>query len=750
MTDYRHYFIALAAGLLTMSTLNAQDTPNDSIPQEGRRSNQNVMLNASSATVPRTISLGIPSSGSAIFEDGLPVSFYLGFFPGHWSWHNGLNTESMSLSTLDESALRVGIIGYFPSTTSKVTADRLSGGANYSVNIYGQHQLDLNVGAPLGHGWGFNLNTYQNFDRGSNHLDMSYLTERIQFYKAALSKTFAEGRGRASLTYNYMSTMTVGDNYGPFIFVGDGSVKPFEDFDLGHDQYLPNLTGYRYIDPKDGQMKSRNMTDDGLTKSHMATFNLTYRFNNGNELDFRSRLKTIHTDVSNLMLTSISQVGATDGYTYSDGTPFAGNVQGRLYNNYDTTDSDWMNTIELRGKNTHHDWYVAADAWFDHTSQSTFTGNFAHEAKKDPKQLYYNGQDYWVFNTGSNYFNGNETKLAIYARDQWKPTQRLTLTGGVRLEYMNVTGKAANNVDGATNNSRTPNWSLLSPGVAKNRISENWLNTAATFTAYYRLTPGFALQADALATYRRPEITEYGTAMSPVTDVKSNYMFRAGINYRNSWIDAQSLLTYLVQKNDFVNSLWTHTLTKAAGGYPEGYQETVYIPSFYNIDAFGWTTDIVLTPFRGFTFHGLINLRAPRYRDYKFEPVFSDGYSETYDFSDKKVTGISSVEIELEPSYTIDKWRIWASARYYSRQYINRTNTLYFNPRWETFGGVDYNMSQNVSFGVNVINFLNQKGASAGIQAASLATDASKFQNYLTSGTYIRPFTVEFSTRIKF
>ena len=740
--------LILALSLLSTVSLFAQSNANDSI-QETRRSNQNVMLNASSATAPRTISLGIPSSGSAIFEDGLPVSFYLGFFPGHWSWHNGLNTESMSLSTLDESALRVGVIGYFPSTTSKVTASKLEAGINYSLNQYGQHQLDLNVGAPLGNGWGFNLNTYQNFDRGSNHLDMSYLQERIQFYKAALSKTFANGKGRASLTYNYMSTMSLAERYGPFIFVGDGSVKKFDDFDLGHDQYLPDLDTYTYIDPKDGLTKTRNLTDDGLTKSHMATFNLTYRFNNGNELDFRSRVKTIHTDIANLLLGSISQVNADDGYSYKDGTPFAGNVQSRFYSNYDTTDSDWMNTFELRGKSSKHNWFVAADAWFDHTSQSTFTGNFAHEVKKDPKQLLLNGQEYYVFNTGSNYFKGNETKIALYGRDQWTPTPRLTLTGGIRLEYMNLTGKAANNVDGATNNTRTPGWSLLTPGVKKNDIKENWINTAATFSAYYRITSGFALQADALATYRRPEITEYGTAMSPVTDVKSNYMFRAGINFRNSWIDAQSLLTYLVQKNNFTNSLWTHTLTKAAGGYPEGYHESVYIPSFYNIDAIGWTTDIVLTPFKGFSFHGLLNMRAPRYRDYKFEPVFSDGYRETYDFSDKKVTGISSIEIELEPSYTINKWRFWASARYYSRQYINITNTLYFNPRWETFGGVDFNFSNKVSFSLNVINFLNQKGANAGIQAASLATDAAPFKNYLTSGTFIRPFTLELSTRIR-
>ena len=41
-------------------------------------------------------------------------------------------------------------------------------------------------------------------------------------------------------------------------------------------------------------------------------------------------------------------------------------------------------------------------------------------------------------------------------------------------------------------------------------------------------------------------------------------------------------------------------------------------------------------------------------------------------------------------------------------------------------------------------------GASSGIQAASLATDPTPFKNYLTAGTYIRPFTLEFSTSLEF
>ena len=172
--------------------------------------------------------------------------------------------------------------------------------------------------------------------------------------------------------------------------------------------------------------------------------------------------------------------------------------------------------------------------------------------------------------------------------------------------------------------------------------------------------------------------------------------------------------------------------------------------SLYSMRVLAWTTDMLLTQFKGFSFHGLLTLRDASYIDYSFQPTFSDGHSELYDFSGRHIVGSPAVEIELEPSYEINKWRIWTSLRYYSKQFVNITNSLHFNARWETFAGVDYAMNKNIKFSMNVVNFLNQTGASAGIQAASLSSDSTLFTDYLTAGTFIRPFTIEFSTHIRF
>ena len=59
-------------------------------------------------------------------------------------------------------------------------------------------------------------------------------------------------------------------------------------------------------------------------------------------------------------------------------------------------------------------------------------------------------------------------------------------------------------------------------------------------------------------------------------------------------------------------------------------------------------------------------------------------------------------------------------------------------------------MNRYLSFSANVVNILNQKGASGSIPAADLLTDPSLYNDYVMSGTFIRPFTFEFTTKVSF
>jgi hypothetical protein len=343
---------------------------------------------------------------------------------------------------------------------------------------------------------------------------------------------------------------------------------------------------------------------------------------------------------------------------------------------------------------------------------------------------------------------GSQDKLAVYGQSQWAFTPRLTLRAGLRLEYSGIRGEGAHNLDGSENNTRREGWNLTFPGVTRTEIHADKLNGAATLVALYRLGSRWGLEMNAIATQQHAEIWQFGEADLPTDKPKRNYLVRGGVNFKDSRLDFQSLLMFYQQDNNYYNALWTHELTRAAGGYPEGYNESLFIGSLYSMRVLAWTTDAILTPFKGFTFHGLLTLRSPKYIDYIFRPTFSDGVTEEYDFSGKNITGSPAIELEMEPSFETGRWRFWASARFYGKQYVNLTNSLYFNSHWETFAGTDFSPGEKVRLSVNVVNFLNQTGASAGIQAASLATDPTPFKNYLTSGTYLRPFALEFALHL--
>ena len=743
----------LATTLLSITAFMgamAQDALTDSTKNTSGDSNRNVLMNASSATQPRQISLGLPISGYAyIFEDGLPVSYYNYQVYPYKSWHNGVSHESVRTMGPQDMVLKYGVITYSVDSWSKLAGDQLEGKLNYSVNHHGRHTIDANISTPLGKGWGISVGTYHNFDPGSNHLDMTKLQESAHFYKAALSKSWNEGRGKAGLIYQYSQFREVNENYGPFIFVGDGSVKEYDGFRLGIDQYRPANRTIKYLDVETGKMVEQDINDANTSKIHHVNFVMDYLWDNDLKLSIHSKFKHGQSLRSSTTLMGVSDAVSGSGYTYEDGNNYLGKVQTRRMLHFDGLEHSWMTNAALTGKSKdqRHNWRAEVDYWLNHGGVSTSMYLFAHEAKKDPKLLLLNGNEGFSYNSYAEYYDGHEHKIFGLVSDEWNVNRRLWLYGGVRLEHLNVRGLAANDMN--TGNARHIGFSLADEGVVKNHFSDNHFNYAFIGSVRYAMLRGFGLQAEYSSAVTHSQLFHYGTYHYPTQKGMTTNYFRGGIFWKNQWIDLTSQITHISMSNSQERPNLSHVLTKDVGDLKAGMSESFTQNYFYDIATLGWLTDAVITPVKGLSVHLMFTIRDPRYKNYKITPTFSDGVTETYDFTDKTITALSKTELEIEPSYRFSKWRVWLSARYFSKQYINKTNSLYFNGRWETFGGVDFQLNKHINFAASVVNILNQKGASGTIPAADLITDPSLYKNYVMAGTFIRPFTFEFTTKLK-
>ena len=745
---------ALTATLLSITTATivvAQDAVADSVVSSSGDSNRNVLMNAASVSQPRQISLGLPISGHAyLYEDGLPVSYYNYQIYPYKSWHSGVSHESVRTTGPQDMALKYGVITYSVDSYSKLAGDTFEGKVNYTFNHFGRHAVDANVSTPVGKGWGLSISTYHNMDPGSNHLDMASLQESIHFYKAAVSKTWNDGRGKAGLVYQYSHNKEIIENYGPFIFVGDGSVKEYDGFKLGIDQYRPANKMVKYLDVATGRITEQDINDANINQIHNVNFLLNYHWDNGLRLAFHSKFKHGHSFRANPNMMGVSEATAESGYTYEDGTIYTGKVQTRRMLHFDGFEHSWMTNAELTGKSKdhRHSWRAEVDYWLNAGGTETSMYLYGHEAKKDPKLLLLNGHEGYSYNSYAEYYDGHEHKLFGLASDEWNISNRLWLYGGIRLEYLNVRGWAAN--EPYKGNARHAGFSLTDQGVEKNHFNNNHFNYAFIGSVRYALLPGFGLQAEFSSATIHSQLFHYGTYNYPTQESMPTNYFRGGIYWKNKWIDLTSQMTYISMKNSQERPNFSHVLTKDVGDMKAGMSESFTTPFFYDMATLGWLTDAMITPIDGLNIHVMFTIRDPRYKNFKITPTFSDGVTEEYDFTDKTITALSKTELEIEPSYRFGNWRVWLSARYFSRQYINKTNTLYFNGRWETFGGVDFKLNRYLSFSANVVNILNQKGASGSIPAADLITDPSNYKDYVMAGTFIRPFTFEFTTKLSF
>ena len=64
---------------------------------------------------------------------------------------------------------------------------------------------------------------------------------------------------------------------------------------------------------------------------------------------------------------------------------------------------------------------------------------------------------------------------------------------------------------------------------------------------------------------------------------------------------------------------------------------------------------------------------------------------------------------------------------------------------------MNWQANKRLSLGCTVVNFLNQTGAKGSIAGAELITkqEAAGIKNVLMTGSYLRPFTVEFTATLK-
>lgn len=766
MITMKKSFLLLIAGCTLSAATYAQEAVKDTVQVNKEKSNEtnsrNVMLNASSANGPREISIGLPGGDVNVLENGLPVVYNSNPHNVNTHWRGDGSLGHVGLLKISETAITTGTVGYAVNSHTQLGTEKFQGKLNYNTNHFGKQQIDLNISGNAGKGWFYSGSIYQDFDPGTFKLRFASNQDRTQIYKAAITKRYHQDRGELSVIYHYSNSRWPSNaaTNAPFMYVGDGSVKEIPGFKLGTSSYLPTTGEMVYMDMRSGELKKTNLYDASLNKGNQISLHHAYKWDNG--LKWIVNAKYDHALGSYVYQTpmSLEKKTSEDGYSLKDLegnlTPYEGYVQSRMSClNRGNIDETFL-TSELSREYKNGTWRIGLNQWHYKIDYASNTTMYDHTVEEYPSRLMKEGYTdgvYYDFNkNASEYYKGYENKLALYFTHDWDINDKINVYYGARFEYQKMHGQnAAVYLRNDSVLGRFPNYHL---GAAYNKNGQtgtvapqdfdyNWFNQVYTFALTYKLSGQFGFTGDFTYNTQHPAISSFAPSELPNVEKVSIPLGRAGIYYNNNWLSLTSLFSYIGKTNN--NS--TLNLIN-----PNNSKDINAAPLSYDIKTIGWTTDLIAKLFRGFDLHFLFTYQNPTYKKYETGVNFSDGSYAGINATGNIVTEIPKVLLEIDPSYTYKDLRVWLSARYFSKTYANINNAYYFNGRWETFGGVNYKVNKYLSLGATVVNILNQTGARGSISGAELdkKEDASKHNGQWMAGSYIRPFTVEFSANITF
>ena len=754
--------VVVAAGATTLA--NAQENSDNNGSSSKEEGNRNVMLNAASANGPREIQIGLPSADVNVLENGIPVTYATNPHSINSMWRTDASLSHVGLQKISETEITTGNIGYAVNSFTRLGEDGFHGNLNYKANHFGQQEFSLNMRGSIDKGWYYSASMYQDFDPGTFKLKSSEYQDRTQIYKFALTKRYHTNRGEFTALFNYSNSHPV-YNYAtqsaPFIYVGDGSVKEYGKFKLGTSSYLPIDANISYRDMRTGEIKQTSFYD--YAKNRQSEYVLMNKYSWDNGLTWNFIGKYAHARGAMVYQTPMQIIDTNDGGSYKymqsdiEGNivPYTGQyVQSRMTCLNAGIIDQAMFTTELSKIFDNSTLRIGINEWnygIDYSSNTTMYEQSIPDDGSYPVRVYdafkRSNVTYDYNKNASEYYKGHENKLALYATHDWNPTEHLNIYYGARIEWQSLkgenaavrnaagefVGRFADYYLGAT----APDGTIIKP----NKLDYDWLNYDFTASATYSITKPFGLLGDFTYIVQHPKFEAFAPATLPNTDKIVVPLGRAGFYYNNSWLSLTSMFSYISKTNNNCTLNLQHD------------SEIMAAPLTFDIKTLGWTTDVVMHPFKGFDLHFLFTYQKPTYKKYETSVKFSDGYEGVINATGNIVAEIPQVLVEIDPSYMITPdLKLWLSFRYFSKTYANINEAYYFNGHWETFGGINWRVNKMLDLGCTVVNFLNQTGAKGTIAGAELITkeEAKDIKNQLMTGSYLRPLTVEFTATLKF
>lgn len=756
--------------------INAQDKSSAVLPTDSTATqangkevkNRNVMLGAGDSTTPRTLNIGLPFTGDILInENDIPVVYTFWTQIPTTCWRYDSSLGNMGVLSFAEGALQYGKVGYIVTSFDREPGRKLRAYANIKGSTEGNFSVDANLTVPLANGWGISLSMNDTRNKGPfKDYGFTKYQDRYDGFKAGIHKKYKNGK--INFLYKYAFAKSTTGSYTPYKYLGNGETEPFPGFDPGRTSYIIGNGYFPYIDFFTGEKKTMRMGDDEAAGNTSHAFYLygDHKFKGDYKLKYSAMYQ--HSEVALSMqypatiYASAAEALGGMPLTLADGTEYTGATQMVAAQYYEPVNiNQFMAKAELTKKYGQHNLRLGTTYMHYHAPIRTQQGVYLQTVEEHPRMLYLYGND--ILQGIGSYSKENVNKNALYISDDFNLGRVLTANVGARLEHQM----------GTNTSFAYPNHNMVETVTT---YDEYWQPTTTKidfsnknpfFEDKYSGKFNYVLTGSFIAKLTKPfglvgEVT-YNKFYQPYTDFAADQKDAHGFakdpynSRRDQHFDNYSAVTNIgggiyLNIGSYLNLVSKITYISKSNNVAE---ETVYsgndtykvYPVKYDIKTIGWTTDIMST-IKNFNLHFLLTLQNPQYKNYSYKTQAGQEIS----YNDKNVTALSKVLIEIDPSYYIfdRKVRLWASARYFGKQYGNKTNTVSYKGWWETFAGIDWTVNRNVDLKIQMCNILNYKGVTGSMIGADQITDESQMIGNYFVAEQIRPRAVEFSAAFKF